>query len=117
MNFLYLSQQLNKYVASQLSTTNEQVKATLTHAQLRNNIIAFIGILAAITCALYFVYRIITPIKSLTEIFRKLADAEDIKRIPNLKREDEIGELARAAHVFQKNNKKYHLFVSTIEST
>ncbi|MDP4982314.1 ATP-binding protein [Pseudoalteromonas tunicata] len=103
--FLYLSQQLNKYVASQLSTTNEQVKATLTHAQLRNNIIAFIGILAAITCALYFVYRIITPIKSLTEIFRKLADAEDIKRIPNLKREDEIGELARAAHVFQKNNK------------
>lgn len=103
--FLYLSQQLNKYVATQLNETNLQVKQTLNRARLRNNVIAILGIVVALCCAVFLVYRIIKPINSITKIFKKLSLAEDIDRIPGLKRHDEIGSLAKAADVFKNNNK------------
>ena len=103
--FLYLSQQLNKYVATQLNETNAQVKSTLSRARLRNNVIAILGIFVALCCAVFLVYRIIKPINSITKIFKKLSRAEDIDRIPGLKRHDEIGSLAKAADVFKNNNK------------
>ena len=104
--FLFLSHELNKLVTETLNNTNEKVRQALDTTRISNNVFSAFEIIAAITIALFLAYKIMFPIETITNIFRKLAKGQNVSRIPNLAREDEIGHLAQAADVFHKKNKQ-----------
>ena len=45
-------------------------------------------------------------LKKITLVFERLTQGKDINNIPGLKRKDEIGQLAKAANVFQQKNQQ-----------
>ena len=104
--FLYLSNELVKQVNNQYSTISSNTQKQALQAQQSLNIASFLAILLAITAAGYTISRILSPIKTLTDVFRRLARDENITEIPGLKRGDEIGQLANAAQVFNTKNQQ-----------
>ncbi|WP_263406938.1 hybrid sensor histidine kinase/response regulator [Salinimonas profundi] len=104
--FLYLSNELVKQVNNQYATISSTTQEQALQAQQSLNIASFLAILLAIAAAGYTIYRILSPVKTLTDVFRRLARDENISEIPGLKREDEIGQLANAAQVFNNKNQQ-----------
>lgn len=104
--FLYLSNELVKQVNNQYSTISSTTQEQALQAQQSLNIASFLAILLAIAAAGYTIYRILSPVKTLTDVFRRLARDEQISEIPGLKRDDEIGQLANAAQVFNNKNQQ-----------
>lgn len=104
--FLYLSKELREI------TTEEQVIAA-KNAQEITEVIQYRGDLVASACialtllaAFFLIFRILVPIKNMTDVFNVLSKGEDVERISGINRKDEIGELARAADVFRARNKQ-----------
>jgi len=102
--FLFLARELNKLVTEQLSNTNIAVKQTLDNTRIGSNLFSAVGIILAAATALFMVYRIMFPINIITHVFQRLVKGENVKRIPGLNRQDEIGLLAQAADVFREKN-------------
>lgn len=67
---------------------------------------SFLGIalILGITISGRLAYRIVIPISSLTETFKRLASGETGVTIPSKDRKDELGEMALAATVFSEKN-------------
>lgn len=70
---------------------------------------SLLSVLVAIGLALVVGRYISKPLKLITETFNQLADGQQVMVIPGVGRADEIGDLARAADVFNDAN------LSTIE--
>nr|WP_268820303.1 ATP-binding protein [Paraglaciecola sp. G1-23] len=104
--FLFLARELNRLVTENLTETNLNVKQSVEKTQTSSDIFSFFGILLAIGTALFLVYRIMVPIKNITDVFQKLAKGEDIESLIGLDRKDEIGQLTKAASVFHEKNKQ-----------
>lgn len=60
----------------------------------------------ALAAALFSTFRILEPIRSITEVFNKLSKGIQISNIPGSRRKDEIGKLAKAALVFSDKNRQ-----------
>ena len=60
-------------------------------------------LLLVIVCALGVLFRIVKPMNSIKETMARLAAGDHKIDIPNLRRSDEIGEMARAVEVFRVN--------------
>lgn len=110
--FLFLARELNQLVAQQLSRTNEQVKNNIQVAQERGQLFAIFSVVLALVGALFFAYRVMLPIDTITAVFKKLAKSEHVTSIPGMSRKDEIGQLAKAAGVFHTKNQQTNELLS-----
>ncbi|MEI8650749.1 histidine kinase dimerization/phospho-acceptor domain-containing protein [Paraglaciecola sp. Hal342] len=104
--FLFMARELNRLVTSKLGDTNEQVKSNIENNQISSDLFSIIGILLACITAYFLASRIMLPINTITEVFKKLAKGEDVDAIPGITQQNEIGQLANAADVFHEKNKQ-----------
>ncbi|WP_435690835.1 ATP-binding protein [Paraglaciecola sp.] len=104
--FLFLARELNRLVTENLSETNVNVKQSVEKTQTSSDIFSSFGILLALGTALFLVYRIMVPIKKITNVFQKLAKGQDLESLIGLNRNDEVGQLSQAASVFHEKNKQ-----------
>lgn len=102
--FLYLSGEMNTQVNEQYIALKKQAEQSSVDARRNLDIASLFVILLAIIAAAYTFYRILGPIRSITDVFRQLADGKKIAEIPGQHRQDEIGQLAEAARVFSDKN-------------
>ncbi|MCC2618020.1 response regulator [Aestuariibacter halophilus] len=104
--FLYLAKQLNSLETQRLIEANTHIKQGLEKTNRQMLWSSVLSITIAALIALFFGYRVMLPIKRITSVFNKLADDENIDKIPGRSRQDEIGELSRAAAVFHHKNQQ-----------
>lgn len=102
--FLFLSRELADLVNSQTNAVNRKTQKAAQEARLNGEIYSVIAIVLAMAFAIFTVKRILGPIRSITDVFNRLADGDDVEVLPELRRKDEIGKLARAASVFKEKN-------------
>jgi signal transduction histidine kinase len=118
-NYLFLTNIVIAGESAELRILSEQLKrqtlmeqsklfATTEEGISRNRMIAIhisiISSLIAFTIALITGKFISQPLELISETFGKLAQGKNITKIPGVERADEIGQLARAADVFNKTN-------------
>jgi two-component system, sensor histidine kinase SagS len=114
--FLYLAKKLAESTSNTQILMDKSAKIQSNKAQTNTNIVSFVSILISLLTAWFLIKRIIYPIRNITDVFKKLSKGESIKQIPEINREDEIGELAKAANVFQgKNRQTSELLLSAQE--
>jgi len=102
--FLYLAQELSQLVTTRQHAVDMQIAQDTQKAQIQGNIFAAITLLLFSSVALFFIFRVAIPINTMTELFKMLANQQDIEKVPLTHRKDEIGELAKAAEVFHDKN-------------
>ena len=102
--FAYYSMQIKNIAESKRTEINQ---ATIVHTQDIKNITT-IAIIGALLIGLYYAWRlaysVVQPITAMTETFRRLGAGETLITIPATDRNDEIGEMATAADIFNKQN-------------
>ncbi|MFT6835593.1 MAG: signal transduction histidine kinase/CheY-like chemotaxis protein [Francisellaceae bacterium] len=102
--FLYLSDKLKSEVEKDkdkliLSTEKSGVRILFI-----NNIEAAVLLFIMLLIAWFLSKRILIPINGITEVFRVLSKGDSVECIPSTDRNDEVGDLAKAAEIFHKNN-------------
>ncbi len=102
--FLYLANDLSSQAAAFSMQMNKDIQVNIEKAQTQVNLSSTTGLLVTFGIALFGAFRIINPIKSITKVFENLARGNSNLAIPFTKRNDEIGQLARAANVFNQKN-------------
>ena len=102
--FAYYSMQIKNIAESKRTEINQ---ATIVHTQDIKNITT-IAIIGALLIGLYYAWRlaysVVQPITAMTETFRRLGAGETLITIPATDRNDEIGQMAIAADIFNKQN-------------
>lgn len=114
--FLYLTKKLRETVLNEQLILNEKSELDAQQAQIKMIVVALINITITFLVALFLFGRMIKPIRSITTVFTKLANGEDILEIPGIKRRDEIGNLAKAANVFHDKNKQTSELLSSAQA-
>lgn len=102
--FLYLTRELNQLVTDNQQRINSEIIQSGKDAQSRNSLFAAISVALAVIAALFFTYRVMMPISEMTELFKQLASGKGINKKIQRRRNNEIGDLASAAQVFQEKN-------------
>lgn len=101
----YYSERLRMLAESRRAEISVTSDATME----RNRNVIVCSLIGAMTLALSMAGRltvlILPPITSLTKTFRLLAAGETLVAIPEADRDDEIGEMAKAARVFSDQNR------------
>lgn len=90
-------------------------QATTQQAQFTNWLtitVLCIATVAAIIAALSLARSTLRPISAITDTFAKLADGETLETIPGRDRNDEIGDMAKAAEIFSKMNQQTELLLA-----
>ena len=104
--FLYLSGELAKKVSTHSEVVTQRTYQIAENTQRNGELFSLFAILLALAAALFSIFRILGPIRSITDVFNKLAEGVQISNIPGSSRKDEIGKLARAALVFSDKNRE-----------
>lgn len=104
--FLYLSGELAKKVSTDSKIITQRTYQIAESTQRNGELFSLFAILLALAAALFSTFRILGPIRSITEVFNKLAKGVQISNIPGSSRRDEIGKLAKAALVFSDKNRE-----------
>ncbi len=104
--FLYLSGELAKKVSTDSEVITQRTYQIAESTQRNGELFSLFAILLALSAALFSTFRILGPIRSITEVFNKLAQGIQISNIPGSNRKDEIGKLAKAALVFSDKNRE-----------
>ncbi|WP_440905953.1 ATP-binding protein [Catenovulum sp. SX2] len=99
---LFLSKQLSAIEREQLQQKNQQIVEVVESQRQQALFISVFGLLFSIILGVYFVQRISRPIIDITNVFRALSHDKPVGEITHKHRFDEVGELARAADVFQQ---------------
>ncbi|GAA6134039.1 hypothetical protein NBRC116188_08280 [Oceaniserpentilla sp. 4NH20-0058] len=102
--FLFLTKKIREQANSYQSDIDSKAKISSVKIQKQHAIVSIISILIILVIAVYLSKRLLYPIKTLTYVFNRLSKGEEIEGIPDVQRQDEIGDLARAAEVFHNNN-------------
>lgn len=102
--FLFLTKKIREAAIEKQELIELEAEKSAKQAQFINSVISVLSILIIISIAWFLSREIIFPIKNITDIFTVLSKGDDIDSIPSVNRNDEIGDLARAAEVFHKNN-------------
>ncbi|KMT65381.1 ATP-binding protein [Catenovulum maritimum] len=102
--FLYLTNELNELVSQRQAEINQQIQTQISSIRNKNMLLSVLSIVITIFIVLILSLRLLIPINSISHVFRKLAKGETGLAIPSKERQDEIGELAQAASVFQQTN-------------
>ena len=104
--FLYLSGELAKKVTTDSEIATQRTYTLAESTQRNGELFSLVAILLALSAALFAMFRILGPIRSITQVFNKLAQGVQISNIPGSIRKDEIGKLAKAALVFSDKNRE-----------
>jgi signal transduction histidine kinase/CheY-like chemotaxis protein len=104
--FLYLSGELANQVSVHSSGIAQDAFSIAESTKRNGDLFSLFAILLALLAAAYTVHRILGPIRSITDVFKRLSQGDKLSRIPGIKRRDEIGKLANAARVFSEKNKQ-----------
>ncbi|MDN4502842.1 ATP-binding protein [Alteromonadaceae bacterium BrNp21-10] len=104
--FLYISNQLKANEQQNLDNIDAEATTQFLKIKQRSDIFAFISITLIIAFATFLSWRVITPIRALTDIFKQLVKGIQIKHIPYQQQTDEIGQLASAAAVLHQKNRQ-----------
>ena len=104
--FLYLSGELAKKVTSDSEIATQRTYTLAESTQRNGELFSLFAILLALSAALFAMFRILGPIRSITQVFNKLVQGVQISNIPGSSRKDEIGKLAKAALVFSDKNRE-----------
>lgn len=104
--FLYLSGELASQVTANSEMTTQRTYALAKSTQQNGELFSLFAILLAVVAALFSTKRILGPIHSITEVFKKLSDGVEVSNIPGSSRQDEIGKLAKSALVFSDKNRQ-----------
>ena len=104
--FLYLSGELAKKVTTDSEIATQRTYTLAESTQRNGELFSLVSILLALSAALFTMFRILGPIRSITQVFNKLAQGVQISNIPGSSRKDEIGKLAKAALVFSDKNRE-----------
>lgn len=102
--FLFLTKKIREQATEKQNEIESLVNESSDYAEIINSIVSSISILIIFSIAWFLWRKILHPIRGMTNVFTSLAKGDDIGDIPNINRRDEIGDLARAAEVFHKNN-------------
>ena len=102
--FLFLTKELRTNVTERQRALNAHSETVASQTKFHRNIVAILSSALGVSIILFLIVRIISPIRSITQVFNTLATGGDIEKIPGTGRDDEIGLLARAADVFHKKN-------------
>lgn len=68
--------------------------------------LAFTGAVLAVILVILSIKTIVTPVRHMTDTMTILADGKNDVDIPGIHRRDEIGEMAQALQVFQRNSQE-----------
>jgi signal transduction histidine kinase/CheY-like chemotaxis protein len=104
--FLFLTKELRTLVSEEQTQEFKRSQEVSDATQFRGDIVAGASIALTLLTAFFLLYRILSPIRSITGVFKTLAVGADVEQIPGINRSDEIGDLAQAANVFHKKNKQ-----------
>ncbi|EWH08990.1 integral membrane sensor hybrid histidine kinase [Catenovulum agarivorans DS-2] len=99
---LFLSKQLSAIERAQITRKNEQIVSAVEAQRQQALFISMFGLLFAVVLGIYFVLRISRPIIDITNVFRALSRDKPVGVITHKHRTDEVGDLARAADIFQQ---------------
>jgi signal transduction histidine kinase/CheY-like chemotaxis protein len=114
--FLYLASDLSDKTAAYSVQTNATITDTYAASQLRMGVYSLVGIVVTLIIGFFTLTRILKPITSITEVFRELSEGASVTEIPGVYRKDEIGQLAKAAKIFNaKNTQTKELLASAQE--
>ena len=102
--FLYLAKELRSKVSEAQAAMRIKADLLAKDTRLKNDMVALLCIAITLLMAGFLSRRIITPIRKITEVFRTLALNKEIQLVPGINRQDEIGDLAKAADVFHDKN-------------
>lgn len=109
--FLYLSSELAEEVNQQYTDIKAQTHAQAVAAQRNLTLVTLFAALLALAAAIFTFVRILGPIRGITNVFQRLAVEQNVQAIPGRNRNDEIGQLARAAEVFSDKNQQTQLLL------
>ena len=104
--FLYITTQLRTKVSKAQAAMKEKADSLAVDTRLKNDLVALLCIAITLLMAGFLSKRIITPIRKITDVFRLLALNKEIELVPGINRQDEIGDLAKAADVFHNKNRQ-----------
>jgi len=104
--FAYYSNLVKEAAEDEAAETNSQTEAQMVTA--RNVLLGALAIalLLAVVASRQLMKAILSPLRAVTKTFRQLAQGEMVQEIPGEDRDDEIGELASAAGVFNERNQQ-----------
>jgi len=100
--FLYLSGELANQVTSKTESIAHNTYLVAQETRRNGEIFSLVSILLALTAAIFTAYRILGPIRTITEVFNRLSEGQNISSIPGNSRNDEIGNLARRKACYRK---------------
>lgn len=104
--FFNTAQALSIQVGQFSQSATSRISENLLSSQVKITLYTVIGILFALILLFIASMRIIAPIVAITHVLNKLAKGKPIDDIPNLDRNDEIGQLANVATVFNQQNQQ-----------
>lgn len=99
---LFLSKQLSAIERDLVQQKNNQIVKVVDSQRQQALFISIFGLVFSIIIGVYFIQRISRPIIDITNVFRALSHDKPVGEITHKNRLDEVGELARAADVFQQ---------------
>ncbi|WP_016956319.1 response regulator [Catenovulum agarivorans] len=99
---LFLSKQLSAIEREQVEQKHQQIIEIIESQRQQALVISIFGLMFSVIIGVYFVQRISRPIIDITNVFRALSQDKPVGAITHKQRLDEVGELARAADVFQQ---------------
>ena len=84
-------------------------KETASNSQQAKNFMLLVSgsaVVLGLIVSIHLIRSLVGPITSITETFRTLGSGDDVEVVPGLARNDEIGDMARAADVFRDRNRQ-----------
>lgn len=106
--FLYIAKKIKTDAIKSQKEKSLEAHMSASNIKSNNNVIALASIMIVFIIALFLSKRILNPINRITQVFMTLARGEEVAEIPSIERQDEIGELAKAAKIFHEKNKQTH---------
>lgn len=106
-NKAVIVQPLDEFQNKMNTRARLEAESAQSRARLMGNIAAVMTILSALTfiSILYFIFnrRVVTPLTQLGAVVTRLAEQDYAAEVPNIDRQDEIGDMARAVQIFKQN--------------
>lgn len=111
----YYSARIRELSEKKGEEISEQIQERTTEVHWVNVAVLVGAALIASAIAIGLVLAIVPPVTALTNTFNQLAAGSVVDHVPEASRRDEIGEMARAAEVFSRQNHQTRLLLDDAE--
>ncbi|MDO8978914.1 MAG: HAMP domain-containing methyl-accepting chemotaxis protein [Afipia sp.] len=106
-NKAVIVQPLDEFQTKMNTRARLETESAQSRARWMGNIAEMMTILSAVTfiSILFFVFsrRVVAPLTQLGAVVTRLAEQDYKAEVPNIDRQDEIGDMARAVQIFKQN--------------